>query len=60
VEANAVAEGVVAADGDERVDAEPGEILEDFRSEVVLFGGEFVLEMRGDVGFGDAAGIGAG
>jgi len=45
VEANAVAEGVVAADGDKRVDAEPGEILEDFGSEVVLFGGEFVLEM---------------
>src|SRR5260221_1404418 len=26
----------------------------------VLFGGKFVLEMRGNVGFGDASGIGAG
>src|SRR5712692_9302416 len=60
VEANAIAERVVAADGDESIDAKPGEILEDFGSEVVLLGGEFVLEMRGDAGFADAARIGAG
>src|SRR5439155_10978249 len=60
VETNAVAEGIVAADGNESVDAEPGEILEDFRSEVILLCGEFILEMRRDIGFGNAAGIGAG
>jgi hypothetical protein len=60
VQTNAIAEGVVTADGDERVDAKPGEILEDFGSEVVLFGGKFVFQMRGDVGLGNAAGIGAG
>src|SRR5260370_25158595 len=60
VKANAIAERVVAADGDESIDAKPGEILEDFGSEVVLLSGEFVLEMRGDAGFADAAGIGAG
>jgi hypothetical protein len=31
VEANTVAERVIAADGDERVDTEPGKIVEDFR-----------------------------
>ncbi len=60
VQTNAVAEGIVAADGNESVNPEPGEILEDFRSEVILLCGEFILEMRRDIRFGDAAGIGAG
>src|SRR6266851_1837399 len=59
VETNTVAERVVAANGDESVDAEPVEILEDFGSEVVFLSGEFVFQMRGDAGLGDAAGIGA-
>src|SRR5438876_1706704 len=59
VETNAVAEGIVTTDGNESVDSEPGEILEDFRSQVVFFSGEFILEMRRDIGFGNAAGIGA-
>src|SRR6266478_6346506 len=60
VEANAVAKRVVSADGDESVDAQPSEIFEDFRGEVVFLSGEFVFQMRGDAGLGDAAGIGAG
>src|SRR5216683_1996722 len=60
VEANAVAEGVIATDGNERVDAEPSEIREDFGSEVVLLRGEFVFEMSRDAGLADTAGIGAG
>ena len=60
VETNAVAEGVVATDGDKGINAEPGEILEDFGSEVVLLGGESLPEMSGDAGLAHAAGIGAG
>src|SRR6266436_249091 len=60
VEANAVAKRVVSADGDESVDAQPSEIFEDFRGEVVFLSGEFVFQMRGDAGLGDAAGIGPG
>ena len=52
-------EGIVAANGNESVNAEPSEVLEDFGSEVVFFRGEFILEMQRDIGFGDAAGIGA-
>ena len=59
METNAVAEGIVAADGNESVNPEPGEILEDFRSEVILLCGEFILDMRRDIGFRNAAGIGA-
>src|SRR5260370_36992747 len=55
VKANAIAQRVVAADGDERVDAEPSEIFEHLRGEVVLISGEFVFEMRGDAGLGYAA-----
>src|SRR6266852_6443320 len=60
VQANSIAERVIAADGDERINAEPGEILEDFGSEVVFLGGELVLEMRRDAGLGHPAGIGTG
>src|SRR5713101_8553678 len=60
VETNAVAERVVAADGDQRINAEPGEILEHFGSEVVLLGGESLPEMSGNAGLAHAAGIGAG
>ncbi len=60
VEADTIAERVVAADGNEGVDAEPGQIFEDFGGEVVLLGGEFVFQMRGDAGLGNAAGIGTG
>ncbi len=60
VQANAVAERVIAADGNERVNADPSQVLENLGSEVVLLGREFVLEMRGDVGLADAPRIGAG
>src|SRR5690349_12742110 len=59
VEANAVAQSIVATDGNESVNAKPGEILQDFRSEVVFLCCELILEMRGDIGLSDAAGIGA-
>ena len=59
VEADAIAQRVVAADGDESVDAEPGKILEDFRGEIVFLASEFVLKMRRNAGLGDAARIGA-
>src|SRR5229473_8071386 len=58
VETNTVAKCVVASDGDQSVDTQPGEILEDFRGEVVFLGGEFVFQVRGDARLGDAAGIG--
>src|SRR2546426_4043566 len=60
VKADAIAQRVVTADGDESVDAEPGEVLEDFRGEIVFLGSEFVLKMRRNAGLGDAARIGAG
>ena len=60
VETNAVAQGVIAADGNQRVNTEPGKVLEYFRSEVVFLRGEFVFQVCGDTGLNDAAGIGAG
>ena len=60
MQAETVAKSVIASDGDERVNSEPGQIFEDFGSEVVLVGSEFVLKVRGDAGLADAAGICAG
>src|SRR5260370_42091206 len=50
----------MVADGDESVGGEPGEILKDFRGEIVFLGSEFVLKMGGNAGRGDAAWVGAG
>src|SRR5437016_13446378 len=60
VQTDTIAQRVVTADGDESINAKPSEILKDFRSEVVFFGGEFIFEMRGDGRLGHAARIGAG
>jgi hypothetical protein len=59
VEADGVAERVVPSDGDEVVNAEPGEIFQDLGSEVILGSVVSVLKMRGDAGLADAGGIGA-
>jgi hypothetical protein len=59
-QAESIAKCVIAADRDERVDAEPGEIFENFGSEIVPVGGEFAREVGGEVGLADAARIGAG
>src|SRR5712692_5070873 len=48
VETNTVAKCVVASDGDQSVDTQPGKIFEDFRGEVVFLRGEFVFQMRRD------------
>jgi hypothetical protein len=58
MEPDAVTECVIAADGDERVYAQPREILEDFGGEIVFLCGEIVFQMCRDVGFANAAGIG--
>src|SRR6266849_8520666 len=60
VKTNTVAKCVVASDGDQSVDTQPGEVFEDFRGEVVFLGSEFVFQMRRDARLGDAAGIGPG
>src|SRR6266478_5913221 len=58
-QADGVAEGVVAADGNEVIDAEPSKVLEDIGSEVVLVGGIGVFKVSRNAGLADAAGIGA-
>src|SRR5260370_19554974 len=59
IEAHAIAEGIVAADGDEVFHAQPGEILQDFGRKVVPLGVVFALQVVRDTVFGDAARIGA-
>jgi len=59
VQPHAVAEGVIAADGNHVVDAEPFEIFQHFRSEIVSLSMILALEVFGDVGFAGAARIGA-
>src|SRR6266436_2496744 len=41
------------------LNAKPREVFQNFGSEIVFLGREFVLEMRGHAGLADAAGIGA-
>src|SRR5690242_2516022 len=60
MQADAIAEGVIAADGNESVDAEPGEILENFGREIVFLQVEGVLQVGGNAGLADAAGIRSG
>src|SRR2546426_9012934 len=60
VKPHPVTERVVSTDGDEHVDAEPGEILQDFRCKVVFIRREFVFEVSGDIGFADSSWIRAG
>src|SRR5208283_953457 len=59
VEAHAIAEGIVAADGDEVFHAQPGEVLQDFGRQIVLLGVVFALQVVRNTIFADAAGIGA-
>jgi hypothetical protein len=57
-EPDPVAESVVSADGNEVIDAEPVEVLEDFRGQVVRLGGILVMKVFGDAVSLDLAGIG--
>ena len=59
VQTNAIAERVVTADGNHVVNAEPLEIFQHFRSEIVFLGVVLGLEMIGNVGLADLAGVGA-
>ena len=58
MQAHAVAERVIAADGHHVIDAEPFEIFQDFGGEIIFFGVELALEMFGNVGSAGATGIG--
>src|SRR5919197_3979102 len=60
VEANAITQGVIAANRDEKIDAQPFQILQHFGSEIVFVGGIFVFEMRWNTGFLDAGRVGSG
>src|SRR5258708_39349421 len=59
VQANAVAERVIAADGDHVIDAKPFQIFKNFWSDIVFFLGELTLKVFRYVGFAGAPGIGA-
>ena len=59
IEADRIAEGIVAADGDQIVDAQPLEVLQDLRRDVI---GLHIVgrgQMRGDVRLLHLGGIGA-
>jgi len=59
VKPDAITKRVVAADGNERLNTKPREVFQNFESEIVFLGREFVLEMHGHAGLADASGIGA-
>jgi len=54
-----VAQSVIAADGDEVINAEPGEIFQDFGVRSFLSASWAFFKMSGDAGLADAARIGA-
>ena len=60
IEPHTVAQRVVSSDGDEVIDAQPVQILEHFRGQVVFFGVVSGLQMRRHAGLTDPAGIRTG
>src|SRR5581483_4350438 len=59
VQAHGVAQGVVAADGDEVLDAEVFQIFEHFGSQIILVSAESFTQMGWHAGFADPSRVGA-